>query len=351
MARTRSLCIVVPRQVGEATRKKLSELGLLERGLHIKREADALVIPIRERPARGELDADYPTREEEFEPKGPRYRSYKDAVEGVPKELLVHLPTSFDVVGDVAIVKVPDELAGHAKAIADAMLKATPSVRAVAWDRGVQGETRIRDLEQLAGEGTLETVHREHGLRFEVDLAKCYFSPRLATERHRVAGLVRDGERVLDMFTGVGPFAVLIAATRKVDKLWAVDINETAVRYLRRNIERNGVQGIEPVCGDAREFVRTVEPVDRVIMNLPHSSWEFLPDAMAACANDATIHYYEITTDPEPRARAIEALAGQLGRSAKVVSTREVRTYSRTESHWAFDVRVYVGVGCSVQAK
>jgi tRNA (guanine37-N1)-methyltransferase len=351
VANMRSLCIVVPRQEGEAVRKKLSDLGLLDQDLHIKRENELLLIPIRERPAPGELDDKYAIKEDDFDQRGARFKSYKDAVEGVPKDLLPLLPTSFDVVGDIALIKLPEELFGYGKKIGKAMLEATPSVRIVAHDKGVQGIERIRDLEVLAGEGGLVTVHREHGMRFEVDVSRCYFSPRLATERTRVATLVRDGERVLDMFAGVGPFSVLIAKTRKVEKVIAIDINPIAIEYLKKNILLNKVQNVEPVCADAKDFIKTVDPVDRVIMNLPHTGFEFLGDAILACAEDATIHFYEITDEAQTRTKDIEALAILLGRTAKVVGTREVRTYSPTESQWAFDIKVYIGQGSGVQAK
>lgn len=347
----RSLCIVVPSQEGEAVRKKLSDLGLLDQDLHIKHEAKLLLIPIKERSAPGELDGKYEVKEEDFESRGARFRSYKDAVEGVPKELLPMLPTSFDVVGDVALIKLPEELIRFGKKIGEAMLKATPSVRIVAQDKGVQGLERIRDLEVLAGQGGLVTIHREQGLRFEVDVSRCYFSPRLSTERTRVATLVRDGERVLDMFAGVGPFSIQIAKTRKVEKVIAVDINPAAIEYLKKNIVLNKVEKVEAVCADAKEYIKTVDPVDRIIMNLPHTGFEYLGDAIQACAEEATVHFYEITDEVETRAKDIEALAILLGRSAKVVGTREVRTYSPTESQWAFDIKVYISPGSGVQAK
>ena len=347
----RSLCIVVPRQEGEAVRKKLSDLGLLDRELHIKREPELLLIPLRERPAEGDLDGKFEFRQDDFEHRGQRFKSYKNAIEGVPKELLPLLPTSFDVVGDVALIKLPEELCSYRKRIGEAMLKATPSVRIVAQDKGVQGVTRIRDLEILAGQGGLVTVHREQGLRFEVDLSRCYFSPRLSTERTRVATLVSDGERVLDMFAGVGPFSVQIAKNRKVEKVIAIDINPTAIEYLKKNIILNKVENVEPVCADAKEYIKGVGAVDRVIMNLPHTGFEYLGDAIMACGEGATIHFYEITDEMETRTKDIEALALLLGRSAKVVGTREVRTYSPTESQWAFDIKVYIGQGSGVQAK
>ena len=75
----------------------------------------------------------------------------------------------------------------------------------------------------------------------KLDVKKVYFSPRLATERKRVADLVSDGEEILDMFAGVGPFPFVIAKEKSVD-ITAVDINEVAIQYLNENIKINKVK-------------------------------------------------------------------------------------------------------------
>lgn len=338
----RSLCVVVPRSEGESVRKKLSEMGLLNTDCKVRVDGDTLLIPVRE-----EVDLGLPVVEEEFEVRGPRYTSYKEAVEGVPGPLMDMLPTAFDVVGDVAVIKVPDDLVPYKDEVGRAMLRANPSVRLVAMDAGVTGESRVRDLVAMAGEGGFETIHKEHGLRYMLDVSRCYFSPRLATERKRVADLVRDGERVLDMFAGVGPFSILVARTARVESVRAVDINPVAVEYLRRNIVMNKAIGVEAVLADARDAVRSVPPVDRIIMNLPHTAWQFLPDAILACANDATIHYYEILNEPEGRPAKIEAAGHRVGREVEVVGMHEVRSYSPSEVHYAFDIKVFTGHACT----
>jgi len=334
----RSLCVVVPRSEGESVRKKLSMMGQLNLRCRIKVDGDTVHIPINE-----SVDIGYPVTEQDFEPREPAFRSYKDAVKDVPEDIMDHLPTSFDTVGDIAIMKVPEELLPHVEAIGKGMLRANPSIRLVAIDMGVQGDARIRDLAPIAGKGGFETVHVEYGLKMELDISRCYFSPRLATERKRITDLVRDGERVLDMFAGVGPFSIMIAKNRKVERIWAVDINPVAIDYLKRNIELNKVSGIVPICADARDAVKELPDVNRIIMNLPHTGYQFLPDAIEACGYEATIHYYEILKEPESRPAQIEAIGPRMGRTVKVESMREVRSFSPTESHYVFDIRVYIG--------
>jgi tRNA (guanine37-N1)-methyltransferase len=316
-------------------------MGHLNLRCRIKVDADTIYIPINE-----PVDMGYPVQEQDFFTRDPAFKSYKDAVKDVPEDLLEHLPTSFDTVGDIAIMKMPEELLPHVEAIGKGMLRANPSIRLVAMDMGVHGGSRIRDLAPIAGKGGFETVHVEYGIRMELDISRCYYSPRLATERKRVTDLVRDGERVLDMFAGVGPFSIMIAKNRKVERLWAVDINPVAIEYLRRNIKLNRVSGIEPICADARDVVGTLPPLNRIIMNLPHTGYQFLPDAIEACGNEATIHYYEILKEPEARPAQIEAIGPRTGRTVEVASMREVRSYSPTESHFSFDIRVFTDRAC-----
>src|SRR3989449_9303177 len=105
----------------------------------------------------------------------------------------------------------PSGLQRYRDEIRRAILRWNPTLRVVGQDHGVKAERRVRSIEVIAGERRTTTVHTEHGLRYRVDLAQAYFSPRLASERQRIAGLVLEGEVVADPFAGVGPFAILIA--------------------------------------------------------------------------------------------------------------------------------------------
>ncbi len=106
------------------------------------------------------------------------------------------------------------------------------------------------------------------GTVFEVDLSEAYFSARLATERQRIAGLHEEGGQVLDMFAGVGPFAITLAG--KARRVLAADINPGAVRLMVRNIRLNHADNILPVLTDAARLpAMAAWTFDRVIMNHP----------------------------------------------------------------------------------
>ena len=284
----RARCVVVPRGEGESARKKLSEAGLLRGDLSIRSEGSSVFLPVLDGP-----DLECPAGEEDFEPVASRIKSYKEVAD-VPEGLRALLPSSFDIIGDIAVFKLADELTPHAAAIGNAMLAANKNLASVALDQGVEGELRVRSLKVVAGRQSTRTVHREYGIELEMDPALVYFSPRLASERWRIAQLVKPGERILDMFCGVGPFSILIAKKAKPSSVACIDANPHAIEFLSANIARNKVDGVGAYNGDARELAPSLGPADRIIMNLPHSAHEFLPEALKSAAPDAWLHVYQV---------------------------------------------------------
>jgi tRNA (guanine37-N1)-methyltransferase len=329
----RSRCVVAPRQEGENIRKKLSEAGALRTGLRIARDEKYLFIPIIDgiEPGMETLELDF----EEVE-KRPHYTELLAMPDGL-KDLL---PASFDVVGDIYLVKLEDELLPHARQIGEAILKAHKNAKVVALDKGVKGELRTRDLEVIAGENRLATTHVEYGLKFQMDLGKVYFSPRLASERKRIADMVKPGETIIDMFAGVGPFSIMIAKRAKPDTIYAIDKNEFAIEYLNNNIKINKIKNIKVFLGDARQESEKLPKAHRVLMNLPHSSIDFLDAALKCAREQGVIHLYALAgeDDLENTKALIPDVAEQNNRKAKVTNVQLVHTYSPRDSVYCFDL-------------
>ena len=332
----RAWCIVVPRELGEEVRHRLAALGVLQKHLRIVQERDRVLLPTTER-----LDIGFPTEQREFDEGFVAVRSYKDVV-AVPGPLRRFLPSSFDVIGDIAVLKIPEELQPHREAIGLAILRWNPKIRVAVQDRGVKGERRVRSIGVIAGERRTTTVHTEHGLRYRVDLARAYFSPRLASERQRIADLVLEGEVVADPFAGVGPFAILIAKRCRPKLVHASDVNPAAVELLRANIGTNRVDRVAAHEGDAHRILEKVAPVDRIILDLPHTAFDHLPDAFAAIGASGVVHVYRILERADERAAAdrIRAIAAQADLEIRDLQLHTVRAYSPTQHHVAFDVTV-----------
>jgi tRNA (guanine37-N1)-methyltransferase len=259
--------------------------------------------------------------------------------QSLPADLLDFEP-SYERIGRVAIVDEEDT--DRARALADAIVASDLPIDTVLNRASkIKGEERVRDWEVLAGEGT-EVTHREYGSEYAVDLAAVYFSPRLATERHRVTEQVESGEHVFDMFAGVGPF-VIPAAMRGATCV-AVDVNERAIEYLRENAERNGVtDAITAIRGDVREVAPEYEGwADRVVMNLPHSADEFLDAAIQVASEDCALHYYDIQHEDDPFGPGERAIreAAEPDYGVVVEERHVVRSYAPHEVNVVLDVRL-----------
>lgn len=321
-------------------RRALLDEGALRLDLKVRREGGELLLPLMD----GVSRLGYPVAQAEFEETDDGPRHYAERLAHLPDAARALLPSSFDVIGDVLLVKVPDELRAFEADIARALLETTPRVATVAQDEGVTGELRVRDLRVLAGRPTTATEHVEYGVRLRVDPATCYFSPRLATERHRVARQVRPGERVVDLMAGVAPFALVIAKHSEAARVDAVDLNEAAVAFARENVKLNRMEGrVFPERADARAWARAHPGVaDRVVTNLPHSAHAFLEDALLVLKPEGAWHYHCIQSE-DGLGRHLAELADRardVGRGLSVTSTRVVRTYSPQERHYAVDFAV-----------
>lgn len=202
---------------------------------------------------------------------------------------------AFDQIGNIIILRVPDSLLSKRKIIGEVLLDKVKTAKSVYCQSSpVEGDYRIRKLELLAGDDKTETEYKEHGCRFRVDVEKTFFSPRLSTERERIAELIKDGETIINMFGGVGMFSI-VAAKKKKCHVYNIDINPDAARLCSENILLNKLKGtVESIEGDAARIIeeKLLGAGDRVLMLLPERSDEFLSYAIKAAKKEAVIHYY-----------------------------------------------------------
>jgi tRNA (guanine37-N1)-methyltransferase len=213
-----------------------------------------------------------------------------------PKQLK-RIYKSFDIVGDIAIVRVPDSQRHQSTIIAEAIMSVHREVRAV-WRQSssVSGDFRLRSLEFVLGEKRTETLYREQGCVYRTDLREAYFSPRLSYERMRIAGLIKKGEAVVNMFAGVGCYSIAIAKHSEPLKVYSVDINPSAFKYILENIRLNRAETlVVPLQGDAKTVIETElqNVADRVLMPLPEKAYEYLDVALLALKPaGGWIHHY-----------------------------------------------------------
>ena len=208
------------------------------------------------------------------------------------------LISAFDQIGDIIIVRIPDSLVSKKKIIGKTLLEQVSTANSVFYQLSpVEGDFRTRQLEVIAGEDKTQTEYRENGCRFIVDVEKAFFSPRLSTERERIAGLVNDGEVVINMFGGVGMFS-LLAAKNTACTVYNIDINPIAAQLCKENAQINKLRGkVISLNGEATKVIeeQLTGKADRVLMLLPERSDEFLDSALKCLKNNGIIHYYSHT--------------------------------------------------------
>lgn len=321
--------IKVPKKDAESVRSETVAKGVLDRGFRIRSEGDIVYIPVTEAvEGYEEVDID-------LERMDTKETDYRNLVK-VSDDLRDILPSSFDVIGDVVVIKIPEQLIDLKNDIGKAIMDVTANARVVMMDSGVKGDLRIRTLERIAGTGTSETVHKEFGVRISVDPSKIYFNPRLATERMRIASQVNDGETIIDMFSGAAPFPLVISKHSHPSDIYAIDLNSDALEFMVRNIEMNRSVNIHPMQGNAQEIVKDLPKADRIIMNLPQSAIDFLEDALHASKKGAVIHLYRIME--RDASDDIVEMARSLGHNVAIKEKIELKTYSPTMSVYVFDL-------------
>ena len=282
----------------------LGQKEALDRGFQLKPELETVALPLTRILDPVDLAnikvkiPDVVVGTDQFVARENRPKTLEEYLSGsIPAGIILQVPKSFDIVGDIAILELGPELVSFESRIAEAILEVHPNTKSVFAKAGsISGVERIRPLRQVAGENRTLTVHREYGCSFKVDLSTVFFSPRLSTEHKRVASQVSEGENVVDMFAGVGPFSILVARTVKNVKVDAIDFNPQAAKLLAENVRLNKVSSkVHVHSGDSRDVVRTQlkGKMDRVIMNHPSSGSEFIASGCEALrASGGTIHYY-----------------------------------------------------------
>jgi len=309
--------VVEPERTAEVLRL-LKKRGVLNRRFRIVRREGFILIPVTDpieasrlglRVTKTRLPLNY------------RGLTFKDLlVERIPEEVLNRIPRSFDIIGDIALIELsPEDAKIYGKIIAEAIMKLHPNIKSVYARGRTLGLERVRELMHIGGEKRTTTVHREYGLKIFVDIARVYFNPSLAEEHRRIATYVKDGELILDMFAGTGPFSLHIASIRKATVI-SIDVNPRAIECLRVSIMLNKLRGdLHPLVADS-SYVASMflSQFDRVIMNLPQNSLNFLSQALEITKRNAYIYLYTIAPSCSDAVKMLQSTISKISVDKKV---------------------------------
>jgi tRNA (guanine37-N1)-methyltransferase len=247
----------------------------------------------------------------------------------------------YDLYGNIAVI---DATPFAAKKMARLLMKSNKNIKTVLRKGGsVSGKYRTRKFIFVSGERNYIATYRENGCLFRFDVRKVFFSTRLAYERKRISDLVRDGEHVMVLFAGVGPYAIVIAKNHRKSKVIAIELNSSACKNMRDNIILNKTRNVICEKGDVNKFGDKYKGfADRIVMPLPKDSSSFLPVALKMSKKGCIIHYYHFcrADKVEAAANSVKLFFRKRGVSARVINQRVARPYSSKEIEIVLDVRV-----------
>ncbi len=250
---------------------------------------------------------------------------------------------SYDLIGDTAVIDAEPRIA---RKIAKVIVRINKNVKRVVSKNGaVSGVYRTRNFTNVYGRKGFDVTYRENGITLSLDIRKAFFSPRLSYERKRISEAARDGENVVVMFAGVGPYAILIGKEHRKSRVVGIELNKTACAYMKRNIALNRLNNVTPVAADVKKVARKYKGfADRIVMPLPKDSYEFLDSALVMAKRSCVVHFYAFGSKDNPYAPYIDRIRGffrERRRKARILFKREVRTYSPLEVEVVIDFLVY----------
>jgi tRNA wybutosine-synthesizing protein 2 len=351
------LAAVVAKQEGDAAIERLRAEGVYDATRTVREfDADTIAVPVTDPPGTDVLRV-------VRQPGARRLRGLEDHLRerGWTDREIDRAPASWAVLGSVILIDIDG--APRPGELGEALLDLHGGADTVLARRGIAGPHREPAVEVVAGAGDTETVHTEHGTRYAMDLATVMFSPGNKAERARMGEAVAAGERVVDMFAGIGYFTLPMA--RAGADVTAIERNPAAFRYLLENVRLNDVESaVHPYRADCRDVLRAAampprsdevdraDPAhkdgetdlvaDRVVMGC-YDAHEYLDSALGALVPGGVVHVHEATPEPLVFERPVErvrAAAAERDRTVEVLDARRVKTHSEGVVHVVVDARV-----------
>lgn len=336
-------CVKTPKKKAEETRKELAVRKALDRNKETITGDKNVFFPVKKG-----LDPNIVKKidingleivEKETKLKREKPKSLKEALKDkFNEEEKKKLVTSFDIIGDIATLEIPEELREKEGEIGKAIMQVHPNVKTVCRrENKTKGKYRIRKVHPIAGEERTETIYKENGVKIKLDLNKTYFNPRLSHEREIIASKVNPGEDIGYLFAGVGPFALVIAKENPDVKITAVELNSDAYKYLEENIGLNNFEDrITPLNEDVKKL--RGYNFERVVMTMPIYSEEFIDSVLENTSDEAVIHYYSLGEEPNYYEKPIKELNKHIS-NFEVLDKREVLSYAPGKKEVVLDIK------------
>ena len=203
----------------------------------------------------------------------------------------------------------------------------------------IQGTKREPVYKVLYGNET-ETINKENGCLFKLDLSKVMWSKGNNNERLRIAKLVKDGETVIDMFAGIGYFSIPIGVHSNASEVIAIEINPNSYHFLCENIKLNKLSNVTPILEDCKDVTPKFK-ADRIIMGYVKTTHHYLNVAIDSLNEGGILHYHETVPEKLMNTRPIERIISEAGgRDVELLKINKVKKYSPGVWHVVIDALI-----------
>ena len=253
------------------------------------------------------------------------------------------MPSGYQRMGRVLLLRLPTGYRPYYPLLGRAWQEALGVATVLAQVGPVDGELRRPRVERIAGIET-ETEVVEHGVRWRFDAAEIMFAAGNRTERRRAGVLARPGETVVDLFAGIGYFAIPAAVHGRAARVVAVEKNPVAYRYLLENAERNGVGArLECLRGDNRTVPLPTGVADRVFLGYLPDAVPWVDRALGRLRPDGGwLHVHTIADADDALRSAVRRVSAAVtaagGAALAPPRAREVKPYGPGRTHVVVDV-------------
>ncbi len=274
-------------------------------------------------------------------------KKLREALKGILNENeMKFLPSGFQQIGTIVILNLKNQLWKNKKVIAEAVQNIVSNCDAICLNKGaIYSQFRTPQIELVVGKST-ETIHKEHGTLYKLDVSKIMFAKGNINERKRYPKLVKENEIIFDFFAGIGYFCLNIARLANPKKIFAFEMNPIAYNYLVENIQINKVSDkIIPILGDCKtEALKIKEKADRIIMGLLPSPKDALPTAFQVLNPEkCIIHYEGLLRDSDPPEILLEDVSSinkEMNKKAKLDHIEFIKSYRPHVNHVCLDILV-----------
>jgi tRNA wybutosine-synthesizing protein 2 len=263
------------------------------------------------------------------------------------------LPAGFQNLGEIIILNLKSELTKHKKIIGEKVLELYPKVKAVYNKQGeISGEFREPELVFIAGDKKKKEAEvLENGIKYKFDVTKLMFAKGNLNERVRIAREVKPGEIIVDMFAGIGYFSLGIGKLSLAKKIYSIEKNPNAFKYLNENIKINHIGNIESFNDDNRKIIDSLVEkgikADRIVMGYLPPPKDFLAYALKISKKGTIIHYEDLLIDEklgEEEKRVMNFVkeeASRFGFKVKLIKLVRVKNYKPRVGHYVLDVSLF----------